>query len=183
MGEVWKKIDGFDGNYEVSNLGRVRSWAPKGRYKTRPKEGRILSLGGKNAPYLWVPLRSAKQSRYPSVHLLVAEAFVGPRPDGCEVNHKNGQTHDNRAENLEWVTKQQNEKHAADVLGKGVGARNPSAKLSDDQVAAIREAYASGSVSQYLLARISGVSQTQIGRIVRIERWDRETMIRPNHLD
>lgn len=101
MKEKWKPIEWTNGAYDVSNLGNVRS----NNYKRTGKPN-LLKVT-ENADYSVV---SIKGKTY-AVHRLVAEAFV-PNPEGKEqVNHKNLNHHDNRASNLEWVTKFENIAH------------------------------------------------------------------------
>jgi hypothetical protein len=102
MTEYWADVDGEWG-YEVSNLGRVRSFA-----------GGELKPWTLKTGYLQVKLH--KRKAY-SVHRLVAKAFCPGFREGLFVNHKNGIRTDNRAENLEWVTHQQNLLHSYRVLG------------------------------------------------------------------
>jgi hypothetical protein len=105
--EMWKDIDGFDGAYQVSSLGRV-----KRIYKTR--ECKILMPWLTNNGYLQIGFGSRRRS---SVHRLVAEAFCEMEPGCTIVNHINGIKTDNRADNLEWVTASKNNKHSFYVLG------------------------------------------------------------------
>jgi len=91
--ERWNWIDGYD-NYEVSSLGRVRS-------------RRFLKPTNNNG-YPAVNLsRNGAQKMY-FVHVLVAEAFHGPRPEGMDCCHLNGDKTDNRVENLQWNTRSKN---------------------------------------------------------------------------
>lgn len=103
MEEVWLKIEGYCGKYEVSNMGNVRSL--KG--KTKLLQQRTLNSG-----YLYVSLTSNCKSNNKTVHRLVTEAFI-PNPEGKGfVNHIDGNKTNNCANNLEWVTKSENMKHA-----------------------------------------------------------------------
>lgn len=108
--EIWRDIKGYEGLYQVSNLGRVKSLAHtivrSNGWKQTFGE-RILKA--KNAlGYSSVTLCDRGKHRSNYVHRLVAEAFV-PNPNGyLEVNHKNEDKRDNRAENIEWCTRQYN---------------------------------------------------------------------------
>lgn len=115
--EIWLPVAGYEGWYEVSDRGHVRSldrrvssaanrMAPNGRsYVIR---GRVLtSPPDKNGyPYQWLS-RNGHRKQY-AVHALVCTAFNGPRPEGQEVRHLNGQPTDNRASNLMWGTTREN---------------------------------------------------------------------------
>lgn len=109
-GEIWKDIEGFEGKYQVSNLGRVKSLTRKVWNYTKP--GRILKPSMKENGYLRVGLSNGdKSEKHAHVHRLVATAFI---PNPCnfpEVNHKNLNKADNRAENLEWCTSRYNKAH------------------------------------------------------------------------
>lgn len=106
MSENWKDVPGWEGLYQVSDMGRIRS------FKTKP-EGRVLSRKNKKGAYIQVILRSAgRPPRYVSLHRLVAEAFI-PNPKNLpQVNHKDGDRQNNRASNLEWCTGAQNVRDA-----------------------------------------------------------------------
>lgn len=108
--EVWKAIDGYEGLYEVSNFGRVRS-LPR-----RTTSGRILKLEIKKG-YQYAHLRNLEKSAHLRVHRLVANAFI-PNPDNKpQINHINGNKTDNSASNLEWCTCSENQRHKFEVLG------------------------------------------------------------------
>lgn len=110
----WRPVVGFDGLYEVSNLGEVRSIARRqGTRVGRILTGRLsTSLNDTwRTRYLRVALyRDSKRHDTP-VHHLVAEAFLGPRPLGLEINHKDGNPQNNRVDNLEYVTHSENVRH------------------------------------------------------------------------
>lgn len=109
--ERWKDIEGYDGIYQVSTAGRVRSITRKVHNYMKP--GRYMRQNKKENGYLYLGLRKPDGTmlKHVYVHRLVAEAFV-PNPDGLtQVNHKNFDKTDNRAENLEWVTPQENILH------------------------------------------------------------------------
>lgn len=108
MLEIWKSIEGYEGKYEVSNLGRVKSLQDnKGR-----KREQIVVVNIANNGYLYVNLWKTSRAKSKRIHRLVADAFC-ERHEGDEcVNHKNGVKTDNRAENLEWCTYSYNTKHS-----------------------------------------------------------------------
>lgn len=105
--EQWKPIEGTDGKYEVSNLGHVR---------TKGKRPGLLTLTKQKSGYRYamIQLNNGKQKNC-RVHRLVAEHFL-PNPDNMkEVNHKDGNKDNNRADNLEWCTRSHNVKHSFDM--------------------------------------------------------------------
>ena len=113
MKEIWKTIKGYEGIYEVSNLGRVRSLDrivyrphPKQPHKIYPYKspGRVLSPAIDSKNYYFVNLYKNKENQLVRVHRLVAYAFVGGWFEGAVVNHKDENRQNNRADNLEWVT-------------------------------------------------------------------------------
>ena len=118
MGEVWKKVPGTSGRYEVSDHGRVRRTE---RVVDRPGQSpmtlkaRVLDPGTGDTGYVEVRLQIDGKSRLKRVHRLVLEAFDGPCPDGLEGCHNNGDRTDNRLSNLRWDSRANNlrdrEKH------------------------------------------------------------------------
>ena len=98
MKEIWKDIIGFEGIYEISNLGRIR----------RIKTGRILSTRRSDGWYITVTLYKDKKRYGKSLHRLVSEAFI-PNPDILpEVNHRDEDKTNNRVDNLEWCDRSYN---------------------------------------------------------------------------
>lgn len=192
MKETWKEI--HDGFYEVSDLGRIRRAKPG----ISTFVGRIVSPNLGAGGYLQVQLNgSIKQRRY--LHHLVAESFLGPRPDGHVVNHKDCNRQNNALENLEYLTYSQNSRHAflrngrpkgptkpkVPLKGKQVGDKHwsrrnphliargtkmPHCKLTPELVVSARVRVASGE-SQTLLAAELGISVAQMSRIIRRTRW------------
>lgn len=108
MEVVWLDIAEYEGLYQVSNCGRVKSLPRNGTIK----EERMLKPRVSKNGYLYVHLRNGNISKYVKIHRLVAEAFI-PNPDNKpQVNHINGNKLDNTVDNLEWVTASENTMHA-----------------------------------------------------------------------
>ena len=152
--EEWRAVVGYEGYYEVSNFGRVRSldrsiwYTPYRRQPVRVAhhKGRLLRLQrGQNPGYRCVILVRRNQHTTCFVHALVLEAFVGPRPEGWVCNHKNGNPGDNRASNLEWCTYSQNNQHAIDTgLRRVRGEDHYAHYFTAEQVLEIRRLHRAG---------------------------------------
>lgn len=135
--EQWKTVEGFP-DYKISNLGRVRS--PLCILISRPN----------NKGYTIVNLRKDKKPYTKTVHRLVALAFVD-NPNGYpEVNHIDGNKENNRASNLEWCTRSQNNKHA---LNNGLRANPNPPALTPKQEKEAKIAYKNGATRVELGAK------------------------------
>ena len=134
--EIWKSVVGHEGLYAVSDRGRVRRLVKR---RSCPP-GVILCPRTRGAGYPQVTLDGYRAS----VHRLVLAAFVGPCPPGMECNHLNGIKTDNRVENLEWVTRSENNLHAYRILGHKVlrGEEHGAVKLREAEVRVIKQAKA-----------------------------------------
>lgn len=109
MQEIWKDIPKTNGNYQVSNLGNIRS--RYSRYGSRIDANyHLLKPYKTKKGYLSVSIKEHKTNRF--VHRLVAQAFIPNINNKPQVNHINGIKTDNKVENLEWCTNQENSIHA-----------------------------------------------------------------------
>lgn len=134
--EIWKDVPGYEGYYQISNTGKIKSLdrivRGEGR-KPYVKAGRVLKLAVASHGYLSVPLCKDSGQVTHSLHYVLAQVFIeNPNNYPC-VNHKDGNKLNNDLQNLEWVTYQQNSKHAYDT-----GLRQPYRKITTQQVNEIR---------------------------------------------
>ena len=111
MSEIWKDVLGYEGFYQVSNLGRVKSLDKHDRCG-RFKEGKIKVIGDNGNGYCVVNLKVDGKQQMKTVHRLVATAFI-PNPNNLsEINHIDGNKKNNTISNLEWCDRSKNVKHA-----------------------------------------------------------------------
>lgn len=139
MMEVWKPIPAFEGHYEVSNFGRVRSVDRYIEYKDGRKprffKGEVRPSYEKKNGYLAITLYKNRRGNNRYIHRLVLMTFNPVEDmDKLEVNHKDGNKKNNHIDNLEWADSSDNKLHAYEK-----GLRQPTRKLTDDDVAYIKE--------------------------------------------
>lgn len=106
--EEWRAIPGYEGAYEVSSLGRVRSLT-RVTDRGRKWRGRLMTPCPLNNDYLIVTLWKDGRQRSPLVHRLVLSAFVGPPDEGTEAMHLDGDRTNNAITNLSWGTHAENQ--------------------------------------------------------------------------
>lgn len=179
MSEQWKPVPEWEGKYEVSNAGEVRSLdrhVVRSDSSSQTIKGRPMSLSTSSTGYLVVRLSSTNPTRRLTarVHRLVASAFL-PNPEGKpQVNHIDSDRRNNRVENLEWVNGSENlthgYHHGAVKLPHRFGESANSAKLTEDQVEEIRSALGRGEPKKSIARRFA-VSPKTIRRINDGETW------------
>jgi len=135
MEEIWKDIQKYEGLYQVSDLGRIKRIAPEANTYV----GKIIKPIKING-YVFVNLYSQGKRRCHKIHKIVAESFLGSRPLGKQINHKNGNKEDNNLNNLEWVTPKENTFHSWNILGKAQrGEDGGNHKLFEFEVKEIKD--------------------------------------------
>jgi hypothetical protein len=195
-GVLYRTLDflGFPG-YCVGHDGRVWSrWVQRGRGAGRGpgvrgflgRRWKRLKGGRNNGGYAHVLLYAGGRSRTLKVHHLVLLAFVGPCPPGMQCRHLDGRRTHNALGNLAWGTPQQQmadrdrhgttargDRHRSHTHPESVlrGEQNGRAKLTTERAWDIRRRYATGRYTKSELARLSGVSPSTIGRVIRGENW------------
>lgn len=172
MKERWKPVVGYEGVYEVSDRGRVRS-LDRALTDGRWHRGRLLkqSTYGRNGPpYYRVGLSHDTRLYSVTAHTLMLTAFRGPRPKGMEARHLDGNPKNNHLANLRWGTGLENSQDQRRHGTAARGSRQGSAKLSEKNVLEIRKRYAAGELQKTLATEFK-VLQQNISRIVNRLRW------------
>jgi len=162
----WRPVIGYEGRYEVSDHGAVRSLS-----NYRSSSGGQLSPWTNNKGYQYVTLRSpggGKKSH--AVHRLVLKAFVELRPSGKQVAHGDGDPANNRASNLRWATSKENIDDRTRHGRTARGEENAASKLDRHAVKTIKRMKDCG-FSAYETARLACVNPSTIDRIWAGETW------------
>ncbi|MEA1064721.1 NUMOD4 domain-containing protein [Erwinia sp. HR93] len=168
--ERWRPVVNFEGLYEVSNFGRVRSvsrWVDFGKGR-RLSEGRLLTISIKGA-YKNVCLCNNGVELTKTIHRLVAEAFVAGT--GKVVRHLDGNSLNNHADNLAWGSYQDNENDKARHGRTLKGEKHHNAKLTREDVINIRQMHARG-MTQLAIAAALCIGRGAVGCVVRGETWE-----------
>lgn len=157
--EQWRPVQGYEGLYEVSSSGNVRSI----------RRGLVLRAALASAGYPTVRLSRGNRAPTRTVHALVAAAFLGPRPAAHDVNHIDGDKTNNAATNLEYVTAARNTAHAYEIGRALAGERHPSARLTAAQVQEIREL--AGRLTKTDIGRRFGITRQAVRAILVGRTW------------
>lgn len=176
--EIWKDVVGYEGKYQVSSFGNVKSLSrlvpnSRGGFKTIPTK--ILKPGMGTSGYLGVNLADSGSKTY-MIHRLVTIAFISNEENKEYVNHKDGIKTNNHISNLEWTTPSENTTHAYDnKLNQNYGENNPTSKLTLAQVEDIIESYIpyNRKVGARALGRKYGISVGHIFHILAGNCWVR----------
>lgn len=164
--EIWKPVVGYEGWYSASNEGRIR----RDKQVAGARAGRILKPGHCRGYQVIVLTKNGKRHTF-SGHKLIALAFLGQRPPGHEVNHKDGDRDNNRPSNLEYVSRSANARHAFDILKSRGGEKHSMARLAIKTVRAIQNAYSTTQDTFADIGRRFGVSTSHARRIALRKVW------------
>lgn len=171
--EVWKPVRGYEGLYEVSNEGRVRSI----NRNVKRKDGRsifykgvILKSQETNRGYLSVGLSKKGKSKHKTVHRIVTDTFYGPCPDGLEVCHIDGDKKNNKLSNLKYDTPEQNRTEIYSIKPDEPGY----SKLSYNDVICIHKKLLNGELCSKI-AKDYGLSYGFVYAIREGKTWSRVT--------
>lgn len=173
--EIWKPVVGFEGHYEISDLGNCRSverpvqtrnrWGPMTVVR-RSRQLMPLPVG----KYLGAQLSKEGKIKFRTLHTLVAEAFLGERPKGFDCCHMDGNPHNNTLVNLKWATKRENQSHRVQHGTHNRGARAYQAILTEDGVREIRRRRQAGEILVGM-GKQYGVSDAAIWRAAVGKSW------------
>ena len=171
----YKDIKGYEGLYQISEDGVVRSLD---RVTTGVNGREYYNKGvtlksSNNKGYLQVRLYKDNGSRTIPIHRLIATTYV-PNPNNLpQVNHKDGNKKNNHYTNIEWCTPSENTQHAFDtgLATPTRGETNGQAKLTDEIVIGIRKVHNTGKYMQREIAEMYGIKDAQVSRIVNNKRW------------
>lgn len=175
--EIWVDIQDYEGKYQISNQGRVKSLERKvshdGISWTQP--GRIMSPWcGTTSLYDCVRLYKNGVGTKFTVHRLVARHFLPDWNPVLEINHIDGNRYNNAAGNLEMCTHSRNMEHAiAGGLKNDYGEKSVNAKLTNAEAEEIRVRYRTGGATQEKLAREYGISRQTVSSIIRYKKYIR----------
>jgi hypothetical protein len=159
----WHLIPGYP-NYRIASDGRVLSI----------NSGKVMRPADNGRGYLFIPLRNADGKRQHYIHSLVALVFHGPRPDGGEVNHRDGNKRNNHADNIEYSTRSENVAHAYRLgLRKAwitCGEMTPLRKITRADAAHVRVLRQQGATNGDIGSWF-GIGTSQVSRICRNHAW------------
>jgi len=170
--EEWKEVPGYEGLYEASTEGRIRSLPRETLHYTGKvivRGGRVLNGCVTPRGYVKVSLCVNGRVKGEHVHALIAATFIGPRPPGLLVRHFDGNPVNNRPGNILYGTGVENMADAAIHGTLRRGERHNMAKLNEDQVRAIRRLHRVHTYKQ--IAEEFGVSVNQVDNIVNGRQW------------
>jgi hypothetical protein len=162
--ERWLPVVGYEGLYEVGDLGHVRSLG-----RRKGTQGNLV-LKPWLSGYLRVGLSRDGKETVIFVHILVLEAFGGPRPGGQQARHGPGGKLDNRLVNLCWGTRSENQMDRVRDGTSNRGERSPRRKFTEAIVSECRRRHAAGE-AQAMLAREFGMSRGNMSMIINRKIW------------
>jgi DNA-binding XRE family transcriptional regulator len=167
MVEIWKPSINYEGLYEISNLGRIKSLI-NNHGTLREK---ILKPIKNNTGYFCVFLCKNKIIKRYNIHRLILEAFVGPCPIGKEACHNDGNRENYSIENLRWGTRKENFEDRTRHGNSLIGIKNPRAKLNEKQVRIIKWLLEDKYLTHKEIAQIFNVSRHTITKINNNKLW------------
>jgi NUMOD4 motif/HNH endonuclease len=171
--ELWLDIAGYDGLYQVSSCGRVRSLWYKNKTRNAVRSTPLILKTQLHRYHYIILSKDGARVRY-AVHSLVLIAFRGPRPNpSAECGHLDGNPDNNAAYNLAWVSAQENASHRTIHGTQTRGALHPVAKLTEADALAIKTGYRKGSKDAHIgiFANRYGITKAAVHKLVTGKTW------------
>lgn len=170
MEERWLPVPGFEGAYEVSDQGRLKSLSRLLRSGRTCRE-RIINGSLNGAGRRVVTLNQDCRKRCCFIYQLVVEAFLGSRPEGYVVHHRDGNPTNDCLENLEYTTFRQNKVYDSETGRAAHGERHGRSRFTTDQVLELRSLWETGEWKQRDLAKKYGVTQRAVWQVIHRHTW------------
>ena len=165
--ESWEEVSRYPKSYVVSNKGNIGSL----NYKGKKGVFGLMSMYFRKDKYVTVTLSNNGTAKTVAVHILVAEAFI-PNPEKKpQVNHKDGNKHNNNVSNLEWATKSEDITHAYSNNLRKVGEKSHLSKLTKKQVLEIRDLMLNKNADRTEVAKLYGINVKTVWRIKNNKTW------------
>lgn len=174
LNEEWRDVSGYEGMYQVSNLGRLKSLERYVRHSANNislKKEHIFNVGISNKSLIAILSKEGTSKGY-LIYRLVAKAFI-PNPENKpEVNHIDGNRMNNKVTNLEWATRSENEKHAYDtgLYVSRKGENHPMSKITRNDILKMYDLFNAGN-SKKQIAEIFNISYSHVCRIFKGSTW------------
>lgn len=169
-----RPIPGIIG-YAAGDNGEIYSFLRRGhglsggpKYQTTPRKMTPSPGNQAGDPYVTI---SWRKRRFIRVAVLVCGAFHGPRPEGTECSHLNGDNMNNRPGNLAWETRKENQARRKEHGTAWIGRKHRQAKLNEEIVKVCRHLYAGGERSASFLARLHGVDASTLCKAIKGRTW------------
>ncbi len=179
--EVWKDIPNFEGYYQASTMGRIRSLDReiekrdgRGGIDRYVRLGKIFNLKyKKNRRYTSVRLSKDGKTNSYAVHRIIAITFINNSENKPQANHINGIKSDNRVENLSWMTNSENVNHAIETgLNNSVrGESHGSCKFKNEDITNMRNMYKTGNYTYKQIGLLFNATVARVSEIIRRKTW------------
>lgn len=174
--EIWKDILGYEGIYQVSNSGQVKSLSrtifySDGRKYSQPEKILRINFSGKYKIPLVHLYENAKRTAF-AVHRLVALAFILNPENKPDVNHISGDRTDNSVNNLEWTTRLENMQHGFETgLINNTGTNHGNNVYTDSEIKKVKLLLKTGTMTQKQVAEVTGVKKGTVEQIAQGKQW------------
>ncbi len=173
-GEIWKDIPGYEGLYQASNKGRIKSLERYYKSAILLKMPENIKKQTINYKGYWFLHLSKNGKKHPTtVHKLIILTFKGPKPyPEATVNHIDSNKLNNQDNNLEYCSVKDNILHFRKNINDYIGINHPMARLSEEDVISIRKEYKELKTKQKDIAKKYNITQVMVSRIIVRKAWN-----------